>query len=538
MQDIVDKLKREKESLAKEIAGIRKEKGGMFTSESAHELAQRSRLDPLVARLSQLDDQIEFTKKERDYAKIGRPERHFQSADERRFYGESLKGIETPARARAARELIDLTGPDKLKSYEDMSLEQIGKEIAQVKRGLVAGRSPKKGRDPDAPQYDRPSVPTVPTTKVSHGTPSGLLGDYANESMSHLSRTTDPNVPFHNKKLEFASEEDTGDKPGKTPLRLRGGLGDASAPAGSPRHEQKEEEEHMPDEFRGLSVAELADDHRWVRYRIRLIDRGIVEEGRDSLWYNRRRDLNERLGMLGVEAAPEPPQGLAVGGQDAGGEGPVAFGGEGPKVEDEMKAVLKQRRGDPGLVHERERRPDPARPRDRPRARSLQELSDRLAQMQRQHQQQRAPSRPQVITQPAAAGPVIVMGGTPGVAQKQKPGIKITQTVRQQQQQDLRRRKKRVKKGTKDVLAKKRKEYNALKNAVKKAITKSKNSHYAAENAKIKNLPSSNRKAARAKLKASLKKRKTDLLAQLPAAGKLKLSDLQALIVKARKLKW
>ena len=95
-----------------------------------------------------------------------------------------------------------------------------------------------------------------------------------------------------------------------------------------------------------------------------------------------------------------------------------------------------------------------------------------------------------------------------------------------------------MKKASKDVLKKRRAEYNALKAKAKKSITVGKKAHYDRENAKIKKMPVKERKSARQKLKAELKGKQQTLLKQMPAAGRMKLSDIQALISKVKQVKW
>ena len=118
------------------------------------------------------------------------------------------------------------------------------------------------------------------------------------------------------------------------------------------------------------------------------------------------------------------------------------------------------------------------------------------------------------------------------------PQIVIKQTVKQIQKSDNKVRKKKVKKASKDVLKKRRAEYNALKAKAKKSITVGKKAHYDRENAKIKKMPVKERKSARQKLKAELKGKQQTLLKQMPAAGRLTLQHLVALISKVNKVKW
>ena len=97
---------------------------------------------------------------------------------------------------------------------------------------------------------------------------------------------------------------------------------------------------------------------------------------------------------------------------------------------------------------------------------------------------------------------------------------------------------KRVKKAGKDVLKKRRREYNALKTKAKKQITTGKKAHYTRENARIKKLPTKQRVAARKRVKEQLKNKQRELLKKMPAAGRLKLADLVALISKVKTIKW
>ena len=147
--------------------------------------------------------------------------------------------------------------------------------------------------------------------------------------------------------------------------------------------------------------------------------------------------------------------------------------------------------------------------------------------------------RAQVIQTP----PQVVFTGTvPGTVQqrgdakKQVPTIKIVQKVKQIQTDRVRA--KRVKRATKQSLTSKRKEYTAAKRAAKKVLQAQRKSQYEKENSKIKSLPVKQRKAARAKLRGTLKSRLAGALKLLPAPGKLNLEQLKKLISRAKTLKF
>jgi hypothetical protein len=87
-------------------------------------------------------------------------------------------------------------------------------------------------------------------------------------------------------------------------------------------------------------------------------------------------------------------------------------------------------------------------------------------------------------------------------------------------------------------LKKARKSYNTLKKATIKAIRKGKSEHYKRESDKIKALPIKQRKAARDKLRKTLKAREQKLIGQLPSSTKMKLHDLNKVTQLATKLRW
>ena len=112
-----------------------------------------------------------------------------------------------------------------------------------------------------------------------------------------------------------------------------------------------------------------------------------------------------------------------------------------------------------------------------------------------------------------------------------KPGISVVQKVTVKQNEPKTKKRK-------STITAKRKEYNALKRKTIAAIQKGKTAAYKRENEVIKKMPVKQRKAARAKLKATLQDRKNALVKQLPKAGKMTLADLAVLISKVKKLKW
>ena len=111
-------------------------------------------------------------------------------------------------------------------------------------------------------------------------------------------------------------------------------------------------------------------------------------------------------------------------------------------------------------------------------------------------------------------------------------------TVTQKVGADKQQRKKKIKAIKTKGIATKRKQYNALKKSVKKALTAGKKGSYTEQNAKIKALPMKERAAARGKLKAELKLKFDSILKQMPAVGKKSVEELNQLISKIGKLRW
>jgi hypothetical protein len=141
---------------------------------------------------------------------------------------------------------------------------------------------------------------------------------------------------------------------------------------------------------------------------------------------------------------------------------------------------------------------------------------------------------PQYIQQPQAPAVVPVFpsgigGSGGGVNGKGGINIKVSTTSKAIINEKTKRRK---------VLTKAKRVYNTIKKLTIKAIKLGKDAHYKLESEKIKNLPVKQRKAARAKLRAMLKKRESDLISKLPASSKMKLNDLKRVSMIARKLKW
>lgn len=146
-------------------------------------------------------------------------------------------------------------------------------------------------------------------------------------------------------------------------------------------------------------------------------------------------------------------------------------------------------------------------------------------------------ARPQSYTLPQIPSPAVVVSKQ-APAKTEAPKIIIKQTVKQIQKKEGVVRMKRVKKAGKDVVKKRRQEYNALKSKAKKQITAGKKAHYTRENIRIKKLPVKERVAERKRVKQQLKKKQMELLKKMPAAGRLKLADLVALISKVKTIKW
>ena len=128
----------------------------------------------------------------------------------------------------------------------------------------------------------------------------------------------------------------------------------------------------------------------------------------------------------------------------------------------------------------------------------------------------------------------------------QKPtqggGTKITikniSTAKAKISSESKRRTKAATKGKRDLLKRARKAYSALKSQTIKAIRKAKALHYKRENAKIKKMPSTKRKSARAALKKKLTDRLKAFLKKLPSSAKMKLADLKRVQKVASGIKW
>jgi hypothetical protein len=114
---------------------------------------------------------------------------------------------------------------------------------------------------------------------------------------------------------------------------------------------------------------------------------------------------------------------------------------------------------------------------------------------------------------------------------KAQPGLKIIQKVKVEQVV-------KSKKKTVTGVTAKRKEYNKLKRTLLAAFRKARKDSYGAENAKIKKIPSKERKVAREKLRQELQDKLAQLKKHLPSAAKLKRSAIDKLISAAKQLKW
>ena len=101
------------------------------------------------------------------------------------------------------------------------------------------------------------------------------------------------------------------------------------------------------------------------------------------------------------------------------------------------------------------------------------------------------------------------------------------------------RRKKGVTDSNKRSLAAVRKQYTTVKKQITKALRVAKKKMYDRENAKIKQMPRGNRKAARERVRAEIKKRFATLLKSMrPASHYKKVGAVQQAIQNIRKVKW
>ena len=147
------------------------------------------------------------------------------------------------------------------------------------------------------------------------------------------------------------------------------------------------------------------------------------------------------------------------------------------------------------------------------------------------HVAERRRDAPAIIhTQQPAIIPVVTQG-LGGVGSKEaKPGISIK--ISNKAQAIINEKKK----GRKVTTA--RKQYSKLRRETIKAIRKGRVEHYRAESKKLGKLPVKERKAARLKLKKTLRDREVKLVGQLPGASKMSIKDLDRISIVARKLRW
>jgi len=142
------------------------------------------------------------------------------------------------------------------------------------------------------------------------------------------------------------------------------------------------------------------------------------------------------------------------------------------------------------------------------------------------------------------SGPVIVQGGPSGSsAVRGKAEFPTKIVIKQNGKQivggvEKKIRKKKVKDSDKSSLRRIKNQYTELKQKAKKDIMTKKKKYYDSENKKIKELPTGERKAARKKLRAEIKKRQDSLLKQMPKSGRMKFNDVAALISKVKSIKW
>ena len=209
----------------------------------------------------------------------------------------------------------------------------------------------------------------------------------------------------------------------------------------------------------------------------------------------------------------------------------VALQQQGQEFTEAQGTAIRQHRPPARRPHARPLAPAPAGVRDRPATRADVMRLLRTAQQQRSS---RRPTHDIVIPPITSSGAIPIPIPIPGAAPRGKDtGTKITQKVIVQQGVKATKKKKRV-----SALTAKRKEYNALKKQLLAAFKKRKQETYKAENAKIKSVPTKERKAARQKLKQRLQQKLAELKKRLPAASKLKHQQLDKLISLAKTLKW
>ena len=131
------------------------------------------------------------------------------------------------------------------------------------------------------------------------------------------------------------------------------------------------------------------------------------------------------------------------------------------------------------------------------------------------------------VAQPAI---IPVIPSQVGRAVEGKPQISIKITNKAQAIVNEKKKRRRV--------TTKRKEYGKLRRETIKAIRKGRAEHYRSESKKLAALPVKQRKAARTKLKKTLRDREVRLVGQLPGPSKMALKDLDRVTRVARKLRW
>ena len=141
-----------------------------------------------------------------------------------------------------------------------------------------------------------------------------------------------------------------------------------------------------------------------------------------------------------------------------------------------------------------------------------------------------------VVQQPMI--PNVITGS---VGKKASPTEQANIIIKQQVKQTVNERKRRKKsstQGDKSSIRNKRKEYNALKKAVKKRFGDLKKRDFKSGSVDIKRMKPKERKSARARLRKDLTDKLRALVAQMPSASKKSASELDALISRIKKLQW
>ena len=154
----------------------------------------------------------------------------------------------------------------------------------------------------------------------------------------------------------------------------------------------------------------------------------------------------------------------------------------------------------------------------------------------REKQKREPPKQLKTIEQPAIipvvpSEPSLRFGGKEKTGLDKSINIKVTTSNRNIINE---KRKKKTKKG----ITKARKAYNSLKRQTIRAIRLGKKNAYRDQSKAINKLPVKKRKAARARLKTTLKTREFTLVSKLPPSTKMTLADLLRVTKIAEKLRW